>query len=609
MIRGEGSERTLILVDGQKISENKSMDGTPLLIAPENIERIEVIKGPASVLYGSEAIGGVVNIITKKGGDKPLEATISETYNSATNGWNSFGSVFGNYKQFGYRISGNYSDQGDITTPGGTLDNSDFETQEFDVYLDYSWQNGKIGVAYDNYSSDINLYTPEGTVGAPLTAFQLDLPAWDREKYSAFVELDDISNFLVKAKANAYYQDTVKEFQQNMSMYMSMPMGPPPASEFGSDTTMFTENNQNTIGSEIQLDWVFFDRLYQITGFNYSSDRLDADYSKEKIVNTSTFPPIMGFDPVGTYVTDYNYKAQLDTYAVYIQHEWTLPANFTLTYGARNTWIKSELSDTTDPALKEEDASDSHPVFSAGVAWSGVDGLTLRALFSQGYRVANLQQLYIGTVHGGLGVTLPNHELDPETSNNYEFGVRYENSGLYFDLAAFRNNATDYITTQNTSAPDTRQFQNIDKAETTGVEISAGYTIANTAFTPYVSGTWIQREFDNDGFSTRKTGLPTLKGRYGVRYDKNLSDVGVSIFIDVYGRSASSAEDEFSDGTIEKYASWETANITMGAYFGTERQYRLDFNLNNLFDREYETANGNMPEAGTNAVIKLSVTF
>ena len=64
----------LILIDGQKLVENKSMDGTPLLIDPSNVERVEVIKGPASVLYGSEAIGGVVNIITKKGGDKPIQA-------------------------------------------------------------------------------------------------------------------------------------------------------------------------------------------------------------------------------------------------------------------------------------------------------------------------------------------------------------------------------------------------------------------------------------------------------------------------------------------------------------------------------------------------------
>ncbi len=67
-LRGESGSRTLLMVDGGvKISEQKSMDGAPpLLIDLNSIERIEVIKGPASVLYGSEAIGGAINVITKK---------------------------------------------------------------------------------------------------------------------------------------------------------------------------------------------------------------------------------------------------------------------------------------------------------------------------------------------------------------------------------------------------------------------------------------------------------------------------------------------------------------------------------------------------------------
>ncbi len=65
-LRGESGSRTLLMVDGVKISEQKSMDGAPLLIDLNSIERIEVIKGPASVLYGSEAIGGAINVITKK---------------------------------------------------------------------------------------------------------------------------------------------------------------------------------------------------------------------------------------------------------------------------------------------------------------------------------------------------------------------------------------------------------------------------------------------------------------------------------------------------------------------------------------------------------------
>jgi hemoglobin/transferrin/lactoferrin receptor protein len=87
-IRGEVGSNVLILIDGQEISEQRSFHGAaPLLVDASIIERIEVVKGPASVLYGSKAIGGVVNIITKKGGERAVQAELSASYNSSTNGF------------------------------------------------------------------------------------------------------------------------------------------------------------------------------------------------------------------------------------------------------------------------------------------------------------------------------------------------------------------------------------------------------------------------------------------------------------------------------------------------------------------------------------------
>ncbi len=601
MIRGEGSQRTLILIDGQKISENKSMDGAPMLIDPNMIERIEVIKGPASVLYGSEAIGGVVNIITKKAGDKPIQVTLSETYDSSTKGWNGFGSVFGLSKGFGYRVSAIYSDQGDLRAPDGTLDNTSFGTKEFNAYLDYSWEKGKVGVSYDKYTSDINTHTPEDVIGPPITYFQLDLPEWDREKYSGFIELTDISEFLVKLRADVYYQETFKEFHQDMKM--QMPNVPFPPWVMNMDMSMITENDQDTTSTEVQLDWLPFENHYLITGFDYSGDDLDADFKQTKLI-TNTAP----FIPDTKTLTKFNYKAKMDTYAFYIQDEWNFLEDFTLTAGFRETWIESELSDTDDPDINEEKTSDSHPVFSAGLVWTGIENLALRGLFAQGYKFPNLQQLYIGTAHGG-SLTLPNPDLDPETSNNYEIGARYENDTFYFDVGAFMSRSKDYITTQKVPDGTAYKFINVNKAKAHGVELSAGYTIKQLYLTPYVTGAWLKRKFESDDFSTWKTGYPDLTGRFGVRYEKDFGKPDFTLFADLYGRAASEAKDESSDGTVEKLGSWETANFTIGTYFGNERQYRFDINANNIFDRKYEMAHGNLLEPGLHVVAKATITF
>lgn len=113
-IRGEASSRVLILIDGEVVSYQRAGQnyGAGLLIDESALERIEVVKGPYSVLYGSQAIGGVVNFITKKGGDKPLGGSVKAVYNSATAGWEESAAAWGSIGNFDYRINGSYSDPG-----------------------------------------------------------------------------------------------------------------------------------------------------------------------------------------------------------------------------------------------------------------------------------------------------------------------------------------------------------------------------------------------------------------------------------------------------------------------------------------------------------------
>lgn len=113
----------MILIDGQEVTYQRAGQdyGAGLLIDESALERIEVVKGPYSVLYGSQAIGGIVNFITKKGGNKPLGGTVKAVYNSATTGWEESAAAWGSIGKFDYRLNGSYSDQGDRDTPEGRL--------------------------------------------------------------------------------------------------------------------------------------------------------------------------------------------------------------------------------------------------------------------------------------------------------------------------------------------------------------------------------------------------------------------------------------------------------------------------------------------------------
>lgn len=599
-IRGESGARVLVLIDGQKISEQKSMDGAALLIDPNRIARIEVIKGPASVLYGSEAIGGVVNIITKKGGDRPVQAEANLSYDTSADGVSGYASLFGGYKGFEYRLSGGWTDFDDRRTADDTLENSAYENQDYAVYVGYDRENLSFGATYDYYQGDIESHTPDGTTGDTLTYFQIDLPEWERQKVSAFAELRAISDFMPRMRLDAYFQNTQKLFRNDMDL--NIPMGP--AGIMRIENRMTTDNDQDTFGGNFQFDWMPHESHYLIFGYEPVFDRLEAS-TEIRSFTDSPMPPPSGSQT--TSVDLFTYDAENDAHALYVQDEWYLPAGFTATLGFRQTWVNSELTDTNNPAVETRDADDSQPVFSAGLTYAGIDNTVLRALFSQGYRFPNLQQLFIGTVHGGADPTFPNPNLDPETSNNYEIGARFGNGAFAFDVAAFLSDAEDYITTAPVEGG--RQFTNVDEAETRGIEFTVSYTVPESGLTPYASGTWMRREFTRNDFTTSDTGQPEFYGRFGVRYERRFEAYGAELFSDIYARGATKADEAFSNGTSETYASWETLNWVLSARFGEKRSYFATVSLNNIFDRSYSTAASSLDQPGFHAVFKTGVSF
>ncbi len=212
MIRGESGGRVITLIDGQKINEQKSMDGAPLLVDPATVERIEVVKGAASVLYGSEAIGGVVNIITKKGGKKPIGGTVAGSYNSGTSGYEGSLSLNGSTGGLYYRLTGSYSDQDDRETPNGTLPESDSLTKSISGALGYKGNKFDAGLNLETYK--VEAQSPPTTVdGNP---FDLNIPEWTRDKIGIHADFTDISQFFAKVHIDGYYQKTFKDFRQQV---------------------------------------------------------------------------------------------------------------------------------------------------------------------------------------------------------------------------------------------------------------------------------------------------------------------------------------------------------------------------------------------------------
>jgi len=611
-IRGEDAFRTLVMIDGQKVSEHKSMSGSPMLIDPSMIERIEVIKGPASVLYGSDAIGGAINIITKKGGTKPIEGEVSAGMNTSASGKNASGSIYGGIDGWKYRLSASIEDNDNLKTPKGEMENTYFTARSVSGFLSYDFTpDATVGASLDYYdlefgSSDVN--TP---------GFAVDVPKWTRFKAAAFGEIKNITSSFVRLRTDIFYQKSKKDMtntvpgvwtQGEVDTFKAMGFEEAFLNRVGVQAgnayvlQPHASNDMNQYGFSIQADWQIGDRNYLIAGYEISYDDLNAHSWN---TGTNVMPMML---------TDKNYDGYQMTNAVYASMETLLSANLTLTYGARYTWVKTDMDSINNKmgTKTSGEGSDGKIVFNAGVLWHGTDNLTLRASYAQGYRSPILQELYIDTSMGSTGTTYANPDLKPETSDNFEIGARWNSTGLSADLAIFYSTADDYIATLYNAQKRGYQYNNVAEAKTFGVELTSSVRIAETGFEPYLTATWMRRQYQNgNGFSTYDTATPEFMLRYGVRWSGMYAGLGLRA--DAFARSQTEIEyddgvQSATDSSSYRLGGYTTLNLTAGVDFGPKRQYSFDMGLYNIFDKGYQEQTS-IYEPGRYFVAKLGARF
>lgn len=578
MIRGNDAFQTLVLIDGQKISEQKSMSGSPFLIAPAMIERIEVIKGPASVLYGSEALGGVINIITKKGGDKALSGDVSLGYNSASKGRSGAASLYGAQSGWHYRVGVAADKNSALDTPEGKMPNSYFQSQAANFFLAYDLSDTtQLGATLDYYK----LKFGSGSLG--YEGFAVDVPKWERYKVALFGEMKNISQNLVRARADVFYQGNDKEMINTV-----------PASTM--TVLPLADNSMDQYGLSLQTDWQLGTNHYLIAGYEYNRDNLNADsITKMKMsVRGRLIESIMG---------NRNYDGYQSKHGLYANMESQLPKDFALNYGVRYTRVYSDMDNLnrTNGKKTHEKTSDGKAVFNAGLSWHGIEDLTLRAAFSQGYLFPLLQFLYVDTAMGqSSGSTLANPNLKPETSNNFEVGARFLRDGVSVDGTVFYTDSKDFISTRQISRTQS-QYHNVAQAKTLGLELATSWDIHQSGIEPYVTATILDRRYIINGKTSRKTGQPTAYGQYGVRW--NYPSNGVVWRLDAYGYSQNRLKS--SAYSLGGATTW---NLLAGVTFGKGEQFDLDLSLYNLGDKKYQY-DASIYEAGRSFALKFNARF
>lgn len=612
-IRGEASSRVLILIDGQVVSYQRAGQnyGVGLLIDESALERIEVVKGPYSVLYGSQAIGGVVNFITKKGGDKPLAGTVKAVYNSATAGWDESAAAWGSIGQFDYRINGSYSDQGNRDTPDGRLQNTHFRNNSQGVWLGYNLDRHKFGLSLDRYKTSTQTWfdDPDGQY----EDFSVRIPKLEREKIGAFYDFDAGGDYLKKIHLDVYSQTIEREFENRIKTTQPIPSPIIQALTVSNQTN--TNDKQYTQGVTLQGNFSLPANNELVIGTQYQHDKVKQDTRSSTRQTAAT-----GAFDIQT-LTLSHIEAEQSNASVFAQNDWRFADDWTWTVGARQYWLSSELnrSDSQSGAVSQstggKSAHDDKLVTSTSLRYSGFKDIELRAAYAQGYVFPTLTQLFMQTSAGG-GVTYGNTGLKAEHSNNYELGARYKGNMWLVDGAIYYSEAKDYIASlpcsgqaicsgnSTSSRGEYFYYDNIDRAKTWGMELTAEYN--GWAISPYLSGNLIRRQYEGETVKTWDTGEPALTGRAGLKHTLLLNSANVTS--DLFVRAASSADDKTGSREI-RYPGWATLNLAFNTEFGPQEQYQVNLALNNLTNKRYQTAHETIPAAGFNAAVGFAWNF
>ncbi len=616
-IRGIDGNRVLLQVDGIRLPDNFVGRGRDFFDL-ETTKRVEIIKGAASALYGSDAIGGVVSFITKDPNDylaifdDTLYTSIKTSYRSTDESIGTTGVIAAEDETGTIQASVNFSffngsefkNAGDIRA--NPQDVEDINLLAKLVYNINEKNSLKLTGELFNSRTDTDLVDEQG-----LTPFDVGNPPFfvffdrqesqaedtkERQRLSLNYDYNNpASSWLQNAKVHVYYQSAeIEEKKISSGIQQSFsPFAPPRFTPILRDE--LNKFEQDVFGGDVQLESNFTTGdfkhrlVYGFEIFNTTTSR-PRDNTLINLVDGSTSKFVIGEEfPNKTFPDTDTLRA-----AIYLQDEIEI-GKFTLIPGLRWDYYSLNANEDEDFArinvdnFEVEDIDESAFSPKIGIIYKPTPELSLYTQYARGFRSPPYDDANIGFTNFAFGYTvLPNANLEPETSDSFEIGLRGEYPQIGFSLAGFYNIYDNFIDVVNLGRRDRDGFlqfqsQNIDEAEIYGVEAKVEYFFSGTreyGFSLIGSIAWAEGNNTSNNDSVPLNSVNPIEAIIGLRYRAPENIWGAELIGTIVGEKTRVDDDDLF--TPDGYFT-----LDLLAYYNISDNVSLNLGLFNLFNERY----------------------
>lgn len=621
-IRGIEDNRVVSMVDGVRLGDfyngggptNFTQSASPTVM-PDFLKRIEIVRGPASSLYGSDAMGGVVGYVTLNpsdllSGDAGSGGLVRGGYSGANEGWNqtvlgafrddSAGVLLG-YSHASGKEMANMGSNGSVSISRSTpnaLKSDDSGVLGKIIFKPAAGHKLSATIEGRDQQVDSNIYRMASSLPKVTAVSGED----NARRVRASVEWEH-----TPSQMSAYDRLAVRAFQQesktrNYNFQNRTNTSATCSAASGTGNNCYIESDfnfdQTSTGIGIQLDkgWNVGGIAHLLT---YGADlvRTRVDEMRDTRVWNQTAGTFTKSLAGETYPLRDFAVGQTDTLGLFVQDEISGLAggNLTLTPGLR--YDRTKLSPEVDALAQQvltqinrQTAEQTHGSFSPkiGATWRLDSVSSVFGQLARGFRAPNYAEVngVFRNTAQQYGIT-PNPDLKPETSVGVELGLRTSSGGLRTQVSAFDNRYQDFIESVRYTCPgnpacitgttSTYQSVNVSKVRIYGAEARAAWDFA-PGWSTGASIAWANG-------TNEETGQP-LNSVEPLRLSANLMrDFGVW---GVEGRVRAAAEKDRVDdtnGTYFRPGAYTVADVSVWWKFTNKSLLALE--VNNLFDKKY----------------------